>query len=294
MSVTSIPAWCLGPTVYGDDAAHHDGAPLCSGVFGIRARGFTIRPVCSHSCRHRRGGGSLGMANNNFQQITPVAHAGRSSLMILKSRFGSRILVACILSPALLWTAAVHATSGGFYIGGSLGQARLSDIGELETACDVAGVLCVTDDSDTAFRIFAGYQFGRFFALEAGYVDLGEQQVGVEQPVLAEAALETHGGFLALLPQIPIGKIGAVYGRVGLYGGDATLTARVPSFGFDESDSSAVAGVAFGFGGALNFDRFTIRIEWERVSFDEAFTIAGEDIDAPDLDIITGSALIRF
>ena len=214
--------------------------------------------------------------------------------MSYQNRYRARFPGACALPLLLLSGAAAHATPGGFYLGGSIGQAELSDIGELETACVVDGVQCVTDDSDTAYRIFAGYQFGSYFALEGGYVNLGEQQTGVETPVLADASLETNGGFLALLPQFPIGQFGAVYGRLGLYVGDATLTARVPAFGFDDSDGGTVAGVSFGFGGALNFGRISIRAEWERFSFDEAFTIAGEDIDAPDLDVITGSVLVRF
>lgn len=58
------------------------------------------------------------------------------------------------------------AKDAGFYIGGSVGSAKIedkvSDIDEIEF-----------DESDFAFKIFAGYQFNGVFALEGGYVDFG-------------------------------------------------------------------------------------------------------------------------
>lgn len=192
---------------------------------------------------------------------------------------------------ATCWSAQAH---GGFYLGAAAGEAEFEEIGELETACRTAGVVCNSDDTDTGFKLFVGYEFGPFFALETGYVDLGKLQAGVDVPVRAQADLETSGGFVSLLPQVPLGDIGSIYGRVGVAAVDAELTARVPALGFDESDSGAVGAFTFGFGGALHFHQLTVRVEWERYSFDETFTIAGEDVDAPDLNLITGSVLVRF
>lgn len=195
------------------------------------------------------------------------------------------------LFAAACWSAQAH---GGFYLGAAAGEVEFEDIGELETACETAGVRCNSDDTDTGFKLFAGYQFGPFFAVETGYVDLGKLKAGVNVPIRAQADFETKGGFVSLLPQVPLGDIGSIYGRVGVAAIDAELTARVPSLGFDESDSGTVGAFTFGFGGALHFRQLTVRVEWERYSFDETFTIAGEDVDAPDLNLITGSVLIAF
>ena len=212
-----------------------------------------------------------------------------------KNRSITRVLTTCVSACAgILLAAGAHATPSGLYLGGAVGQVEFEDLGDLQTACLVAGLNCRDDDTDTGFKAFLGYQFGEFFALEGGYVDLGTLEAGVDTPVLAVAGFETKGGFLSLLPQIPIGELGAIYGRLGIAAVDAQLTARVPSLGFDESDSGTVGAFAFGFGGALNFGRVTVRVEWERYSFDETFRIAGEDIDAPDLDLISGSLLLRF
>ena len=52
----------------------------------------------------------------------------------------------------------------GWYIGGAFGQT--------EVALDCAGTTAC-DDSDSGWKIFAGYQFNRNFAVELGYGDLG-------------------------------------------------------------------------------------------------------------------------
>lgn len=200
------------------------------------------------------------------------------------------LLSVCTLS----YLGSAEATKSGLYIGGSVGETEFQDIGELQRACVTAGVLCRSDDTDTGYKAFLGYQFGDYVALEGGYVNLGELEAGADVPVTAVAAFEVQGGFISVVPQIPIGNIGAIYGRLGLTIGDAKLTARVPSIGFDESDSGSAAGVSFGVGGAINLGPTTLRVEWERYSFDEAFTVAGEDIDAPDIDFISGSVLVRF
>ncbi len=199
-----------------------------------------------------------------------------------------------LMSAAMVCPSTAEAANSGVYLGGAVGQSEFDEIGELSDACIAAGVRCTSDDTDTGFKLFVGYQFGNYLALEGGYANLGELKAGVATPVLAEAALDVHGGFVSILPQVPIGDLGAVYGRLGLMVGDGELTARVPSIGFDDSDSGSVAGVTFGFGGALHLGMATVRVEFERYSFDEAFNIAGEDFDAPDIDLFSGSLLFRF
>jgi len=207
----------------------------------------------------------------------------------------TKLLIALSFSALCSLSTAAIAVNSGLYLGGAAGQSEFDDIGELERACSIAGVPCRDDDTDTGFKLFLGYQFGDYFAVEAGYFDLGALSAGVEGPVLAEADFEITGGFVSLLPQLPLGDMFTLYGRLGVTAGDADLTARVPTAGFDESENATGAGFTFGAGGALNLTRHvTLRLEWERHSFDEAFEIAGEEIDAPDIDLISGSLLLRF
>lgn len=208
---------------------------------------------------------------------------------------GQRFVVKLLLAATVLLNAtASDAAPSGFYLGASLGESEFDDVGELETACALAGIICAADDTDDGYKLFIGYQMSDYLGLEGGYVDLGQLDAGVGAPIPASAGFDVRGGFFALLPQLPVGGIGTIFARLGLSVGDAKLTARVPAVGFDESDSGTAAGVIFGLGGAIHLGRATVRVEWERYSFDEAFTIAGEDLDAPDVDLISGSVLLWF
>src|SRR3954471_8968815 len=62
-------------------------------------------------------------------------------------------------------TKAVTGPESGWLVGGSIGQSKNN------LSCP-AGSSC--DDSDTAFRVFGGYNFNKNFGAELGYADLGK------------------------------------------------------------------------------------------------------------------------
>lgn len=182
---------------------------------------------------------------------------------------------------------------GQFYIGGSAGQAEYQDIDQVETACAGVGAACTTDETDSAFKLFAGYRFARYLAVEGGYIDLGEAVADAAAPLAAAATLSAQGGFLSLLPQIPIGSMGSIFGRVGLSAVDAELV--VASGGATATDSSGAAALVLGFGAEIHLtEAVSVRGEWERHSFDEVLEIAGVEIDTPDIDVISAGLVIRF
>ena len=71
------------------------------------------------------------------------------------------------------------AQEGGYYYGGlSLGQSRAKIDEERITASLLAAGFSATNftrnETDTAYKLFGGYQFNRYFGIEAGYFDLGK------------------------------------------------------------------------------------------------------------------------
>lgn len=194
------------------------------------------------------------------------------------------------LSAALLFPAAGYAQ---FYLGVGGGEATYDDMDEVRSACAAVGASCSVDDTDTGFKLFAGYRFGDYLALEGGYVDLGESSADSAVPATATAALTAEGGFVSILPQIPVGAVGTIFGRIGLSAVQAELTASSGGTVFD--DSSGAAGVVLGVGGEVHLtDQVSIRGEWERHSFDEALELAGVEIEAPDIDLLSASLVFRF
>lgn len=88
-------------------------------------------------------------------------------------------LVCAALAAVLAGTA--HAADTGFYVGGGIGQSKYSDdlgnqvrqayvghTGFAVTAVDL------TDDADTAYKIFGGYRFLPWLGVELAWNDLGE------------------------------------------------------------------------------------------------------------------------
>src|SRR3954468_1608770 len=64
-------------------------------------------------------------------------------------------------------TKAMTGPDSGWLIGGSVGQSKFN--------VDCSGASC--DDTDTAFRVFGGYNFNRHFGVELGYAVLGKLTV---------------------------------------------------------------------------------------------------------------------
>jgi len=203
-----------------------------------------------------------------------------------------------LILPVLLCFSCIgvaNATEKGFYLGGAYGEAELDDVGELNQVCIDNGLVCQVQDSDTAIKLFLGYQFNNYFGIEFGYMDLGTLTAGTTSPAVANVGLGIEGGYISLLPQIPIGEHVALFLRLGAVAGDATLSASIPSFGVSESESNALAGVEYGIGAMVNLGKnVSLRFEYDKVRFDEVLELAGFQVDSPDMSIFSGSIVIRF
>ena len=87
--------------------------------------------------------------------------------MLMASR---RFLLLLALLPAAVGAQPTAET--GWYAGGSIGYGRVYFN---DTSLRFAGPTSVSkDENDAVYRLFAGYRAHRNFALEAGWVDLGE------------------------------------------------------------------------------------------------------------------------
>ncbi|MFZ0486366.1 MAG: outer membrane beta-barrel protein [Arenicellales bacterium] len=202
----------------------------------------------------------------------------------------TRVVRLGALLSALAFPAAGYAQ---FYVGAGLGQSTYHDVSRVQTACSTVGATCGVDDTDNGYKVFAGYKFGQFLAFEGGYVDLGEAKATSAVPVAAKASLKASGGYISLMPQIPLGTTGAIFGRIGLSAVDAKLEAS--GGGLSYSDSSGAASLLYGVGAEVHLtNNVSIRGEWERHSFNDALKIAGVKIDAPDVDLLSASLVLGF
>ena len=81
---------------------------------------------------------------------------------------------------AVMSTALKAADGSGWYGGINNGQSMADiDHGRISSGLLSGGFTTTVindDDRDTGYKLYAGYQFKKYFALEAGYFDLGKSE----------------------------------------------------------------------------------------------------------------------
>ena len=156
-----------------------------------------------------------------------------------------KLLAAC--AAASLFSSAANADDAGFYTGASIGKGTQSSDG--------------FDGSDVLFRALGGYSFNKYFALEGGYVDAGEQK---DTRGNVRLAVESDGFFAAVLARWPIGDGFSPYLKAGIAAYDSTSTVSngVLEISETESDEDLL------FGGGFEFafgEHVRVRTDYEKV-----------------------------
>ena len=139
-----------------------------------------------------------------------------------------KISIVAILSSAVM-SAAAFAADQGFYVGGTVGQAKLSTTAQINPATT----------STTDYSVLGGYQINKNFAVEAQYISLGNfSDKGVSRTANGYGA--TAVGIL------PFNEQWSGYGKLGI--ANTSLDT-----GFPNGNVSRTA-VTWGFGGQYNVD----------------------------------------
>jgi hypothetical protein len=170
------------------------------------------------------------------------------------------------------------------------------------------------DDSVSVWGVQVGYRWGKYFATEVGYANLGEASyrlpalvnvtqtpaggVGISDTFGAERAVvfTSAGPTISALGMLPIGQRIDLHVRGGIYLADTRLTNRIRdvetdfhNIAHDRTDSSETELFA-GIGGAWNVnENFTLRIEYQK------FLDVGDDqkTGESDVDVFNLSVLFK-
>lgn len=159
--------------------------------------------------------------------------------------------ISAVLAAAVVSAGPVHADEPrGFYVGAAVGanwQRADLDVITLK-------------GNDTAFKLFGGYRFDQYWALEAAYADLGDAQFS-ESGVEVENDVEVYGGWL--VATLPIDDRFSLFGKVGAAWFDSVVKVRAfgTPLGSDREKGTELAG-----GAGIFFrpaERVTLRVEYE-------------------------------
>ena len=169
-----------------------------------------------------------------------------------------QVVLACVA--VMLFAVAGTAAAQG-YIGLGAGLTTMDLCDDLFA---VGATSC--DDEDTGLKLFGGYKFNPNFAVEGAWIDLGEVSASAGGGTVTA---EVDGIQVAAVGMIPINPQFGVFGKVGLFLWDGTISATgLGSVSDDGNDIMFGAGVNWNIGQKLG-----LRAEWER------FDIDGDDID---------------
>ena len=156
-----------------------------------------------------------------------------------------RTIALALFAASLGWSASALAKDEGFYIGAGAGIAGI----ELEDED--------FDESDFAWKVFAGYQFNGLFAVEGGYRDLGTPDDNL--PSFGNTEVDPTGIDIYGVFGIPLGPVRA-FGKAGVIFWDADIDTEVGSGDDDGSD--------LGVGVGLEFEVLSIALRGEVEYFD--------------------------
>ena len=165
------------------------------------------------------------------------------------------LLICLSVTSLTVPAAAIAGADSGFYIGAGAGDASIKE-----------GTF---DESDSAYKILAGYNIGFIpfvdFAVEGSYVDFGN-------PGTSTNNVEVTGL--------------DAFGLVGLNFGPFGVFAKAGAINWDlKSNSGSDSGTdpAYGIGAKFSFLSFAVRAEYEVFEFDTA-----------DADMVSVSAVFTF
>jgi OOP family OmpA-OmpF porin len=194
-------------------------------------------------------------------------------------------LAVLVLVTAFVGNQAI-AQDTGFYLGAKAGQSKFR--GGCEPTPGITFTSC--DDKETAWGVFAGYQFNRYIAVETGWTDLGEiTATGSAGAIPFSAGISAKGWEFVGVGSIPVSEQFSAYAKAGAYRWRVRGTVAATGLGTASANDS---GTDFTYGLGLRFD-FTknvgARLEWQRYN-DVGSSNTGEG----DLNLWSLGVLVKF
>ncbi|MFC3551380.1 outer membrane beta-barrel protein [Lysobacter cavernae] len=150
-----------------------------------------------------------------------------------------------------------QAADKGFYAGAGVGQSYVDERDY--------------DDEDTAFSVFGGYQFNRYFGLEGGYADFGKLE-----PRGTGTDLEASSVYLTAVGSVPFTDKFSAYAKAGFQRWD--LDTAIPGLVGNNDDNGTDPTYGVGLQYRFN-DSIALRGEYSR------FEVEDTDLDLAQLQV---------
>ena len=177
-----------------------------------------------------------------------------------------------VLILAALSASTTIAADNGFYGYGSLGQASTNRKSQVDATITGAGITAFSsqaDETDTTYKIQAGWRFNPYFAVEGGYVDLGKYSYHARStaPVVAtrDGNLKTDAWNIGLVGSLPINESFSLFANGGVFSYTTKFTYTGTGIACpNQNRSERGAPLYYGVGAAWNVTpNWFLRAEYE-------------------------------
>ena len=184
-----------------------------------------------------------------------------------------------LLALSALVTPLVQAEAPNWYIGGNAGgTAATIDDPRIASSLLSSGltVTSISDrDRDSGYRLYAGYQFNRYWALEGGYFDLGKFGYTANTVPVGSLTgdIRLKGFNFDLVGTLPLSDRFSLLGRVGANYADTndTFTSTGAVRVTNPNPTNRDTNYKFGLGVQYAFnDALALRVEAERYRINDA------------------------
>lgn len=183
---------------------------------------------------------------------------------------------------------------GGLSVGQSVANIDDVRITRQLVSTGLTNVSMDVNDRDNAYKIFAGYQFNDYFALEGGIFNLGRFRYTAftEPEGTLNGSIKLSGINLDAVLKLPITKDFSAFGRVGLHYTEAKDTFRSTGAvvgATNRSPEKTDGNYKLGLGLQYDFnDSVGMRGEWEKIRVDDAVGNIG------DINMYSVGLVVKF
>jgi len=206
-------------------------------------------------------------------------------------------LVAMGIGAALFGTSGPARAQAHWYIGVTLGASNANITQEAVPVTGATSTIFLTDSRDPGFKVFAGYRFNRYFAVEGGYAWLGEFQATTQVTAPTTGALNANirviGLYIDAVGMLPVGDRFAAFAKVGWLGSETRTfrsTSGTVTSGSNTNASTDQANLSYGLGVQYDLEKnVTLRFVWERY-----IKVGDVNTGEFNIDLYSGGLLFRF
>lgn len=200
------------------------------------------------------------------------------------------------LAVASAFSTPAFAQTSPWYLGLNAGQSKLKDVNQSDfNASGVATNNVSIDDSDSAYKLFAGYKFNKNLAVEGGWTDLGKftfNNTTTGPAGTANATVKAEGWFVSAVGILPLNEQFSLLGKLGTINSTvktAGSTTGGIAFVEDPNGKKSAWSAVYGVGAQYNVNKSVgLRLEWERFAGLKSVNAGKGDVDLVSVGLTVG------